>query len=490
MAGPATGHVRGVYASRRRPRVAVLLVALLAPWLVLTGTASADAAIDRAVQALDGKPGVYIEPGSEGQPLSAAELGQVRTHVDAARTPIFIAALTDANTTALQLHLTELINKVHENGTYAVLSPAGFYARSNQAGVKGSALANEALAAHPKDPSGAVLDFVDSVSAAAGSVGGRSGGSGGGSGGGSSGAGLLGVLAVLAVGGGAAVVWSRRRRRQREVAQLEQVRGAAEEDVTALGEDIARLDVPGNADEPTRTDYSGALDSYDRAKAVLTQADDPSDLQGVTTALEEGRWRLECVRARLAGKAVPERRPPCFFNPRHGPSVADVAWAPAGGTERTVPACAADAERLAAGTEPDLRQVAVGSRYVPYYEAPMYAGYFGGYYGGWGGGGFLNGLLLGEVLGGGMGGWGMGGYGGGYGGYGDGYGGDSGAGYDDRGGGDDSSGGGDFASGFDLGGGGWGGDGGDGGGWGGDSGGGGWGGDGGGGGDSGGGSWS
>ncbi|RKS75606.1 hypothetical protein CLV35_2080 [Motilibacter peucedani] len=458
-------------ASIRGTRAAVLLVAVLAPWLALGGTASADAAIDRAVQALDGKPGVYVEPGSEGQPLSAAELGQVRSRVQAADTPIFVAALTDANAAALKLHLTELINKVRENGTYAVLSPAGFYAASNRPGVRGAALATQAVNAHKGDPLAAVLDFVDGVDAAAGSV---DGGSDGGSGG-SSGAGLLGVLGVLAVGGGGALLWSRRRRRQRETAQLEQVRGAAEEDVTALGEDIARLDVPATADQNTRDDYSGALDSYDRAKQVLTAADDPSDLQGVTTALEEGRWRMECVRARLAGKPVPERRPPCFFNPRHGPSVADVAWAPAGGTERTVPACAADAERLAQGGEPDLRQVAVGSRYVPYYEAPAYAGYFGGYYGGWGGGGFLNGLVLGELLGGGLGGgWGYGapiGYGGGYG---DSDGGDSGAG--DYGGSGDS-GGGDFASGFDLGGGGWGGD----------SGGGGF--DGGGGGDSGGGSW-
>src|SRR5207253_411322 len=83
---------------------------------------------------------------------------------------------------------------------------------------------------------------------------------------------------------------------------------------------IARVDVPATADEPTRTDYSGALDAYDRAKAALAAATEGGQLRGVTEALEEGRWRMECVRARLAGKPVPERLPPCFFDPRHGPS--------------------------------------------------------------------------------------------------------------------------------------------------------------------------
>lgn len=427
----------------RRAALAVLLV--LAP-VAVPAAARADAQVDRAASALNDRPGLYVESGAEGRPLSSSALNAVRERIARADTPIFVAALTDANASALQLHLRELVDKVGENGTYAVLSPAGFYAADNVQGVSAGTLVDQARQAHPGDAGGAVLEFVDAVDAGAGSVG-ESSGSGGGSG-----WGLLGLLAVLGVGAGGLSLLSRRRRRARVKGELTEVKATAEEDVTALGEDIARLDVPATADEATRTDYTGALDSYDRAKGALATLDEPEELRGVTSALEEGRWRMECVRARLAGRPVPERRPPCFFNPQHGPSVTEVEWAPADGAARTVPACAADAQRLSTGVEPEFRQVLVGGSRVPYYQASgMYAPYAGGFFGGWGGGGFLSGLLLGELISG----PGFGGYGGmGYGGYGGGYGGnDGGYGNDGNAGGD-----GDFAGGFDFGGGGWGGD--------------------------------
>ena len=182
------------------------------------------------------------------------------------------------------------------------------------------------------------------------------------------------------------------------------------------------------------------------------------------------------MRARLSGQPLPERRPPCFFNPQHGPSATDVSWAPPGGAPRTVPVCTADADRLARGDDPDERLVGVGGSRVPYWQAPVYyRPYASGFFGGWGGGSFLGGLLLGEMLGGpglGFGGWGA-------------Y---DAAAYD---GFSDSSwqgaGGGDFASQFDVGGGSFGGGGDFSGGF--DSGGGGWDGGGGGGGDAGGGGW-
>ena len=68
-----------------------------------------------------------------------------------------------------------------------------------------------------------------------------------------------------------------------------------------------------------------ALDSYDRAKSAVALMRSPADAVNVTTALEDGRYALACVDARLAQQPLPERRPPCFVDPRHGPSVADVA---------------------------------------------------------------------------------------------------------------------------------------------------------------------
>jgi hypothetical protein len=139
----------------------------------------------------------------------------------------------------------------------------------------------------------------------------------------------------------------------------------------------------------------------------------------------------------LNGQPAPERRPPCFFDPRHGPSVADVEWAPPGGAPRPVPACAACRQRVESGIEPDVRQVMVSGQRMPYWSAPAYYGpWAGGFFGGFGGGGFLSGLFLGDLLGGGFGGWGGG------------WGGD----WDDWGGGGFGDGGGDFGGG-DFGGG-------------------------------------
>jgi hypothetical protein len=113
--------------------------------------------------------------------------------------------------------------------------------------------------------------------------------------------------------------------------------------------------------------------------------DRPDDVKHVTEILEDGRYAMACVRARVAGEPLPARRPPCFFDPRHGLSVEDVPYTPPGGTMRDVPACALDVERVRAGAEPDIRKVMVGSRRVPYWQGgPAYQPYARGYFGGFG----------------------------------------------------------------------------------------------------------
>ncbi len=270
---------------------------------------------------------------------------------------------------------------------------------------------------------------------------------------GTTGALVLLFILILIVAGvvGAFVVVSRRRKR-RKAEEMRELKESVYEDVTRLGEDISALNLdvrdPKLATE-TREEYQKALDSYERAKAAVEAAQRPEDMRDVTTALEDGRYSMTAVRARLDGRPVPERRAPCFFNPQHGPSVQEVSWAPPGGAPRSVPACADDAQRVLSGQDPDARLVSVGGQQRPYWDAgPMYAPYAGGYYSGFGGGGMLGGLLvgtaLGSMFGGGFGGgWGGGGY----------EGGNDGGGFD--GGGGDSGfdiGGGDFG-GFDGGGG-------------------------------------
>ena len=202
------------------------------------------------------------------------------------------------------------------------------------------------------------------------------------------------TLLILAVIAGAillAVVASRSSQRKalerRTAADLEVVRVVADEDVTRFGEELQRLDTDmlvTPLDEPMRQDYQRALDSYEQAKETLRTARQADDIKHVTQALEDGRYAVACVLARKDGRPLPVRRPPCFFNPAHGPSTTDIEWAPPAGIPRQVPVCAADADRVAQGAEPDIRTVREGYGRVPYWQAgpaysPWASGYFGAY---------------------------------------------------------------------------------------------------------------
>jgi hypothetical protein len=199
---------------------------------------------------------------------------------------------------------------------------------------------------------------------------------------------ILLVLVLLAV---VAFVVVRRRNRQvaadRAVRELEPVKKMTFEDVTALGVELQDLDVElagRQLDAGANADYQRALDAYEAAKTSADRIERPEQVQDVTKILDDGRYAIACVQARVAGEPLPQRRPPCFFDPRHGLSVDDVDYAPIGGTDRQVPACALDAERVRAGAEPDARQVMVGTQRVPYWQGgrayrPYAAGYFGGF---------------------------------------------------------------------------------------------------------------
>jgi hypothetical protein len=214
------------------------------------------------------------------------------------------------------------------------------------------------------------------------------------------------VLVVLA-----GVLWlvsqrsaSRRRQalEQRRQTELAAARTVGDEDVTRFGEELQRLDTDmlvETLDEATRQDYQRALDSYEAAKASLARSTQPEDMKHVTEALEDGRYAVACVKARVAGEPLPVRRPPCFFNPAHGPSTTDIEWAPPGGQPRQVPVCAADADRVSQGAEPDVRTVPSGVGRVPYWQGgPAYSPWASGYFGGYAGSGLLPGFLLGTLL--------------------------------------------------------------------------------------------
>ena len=268
-------------------------------------------------------------------------------------------------------------------------------------------LATDALNAHRGDGVTATLiDFVGRVADAR-----ENGGSGGGGNEPGTGGDIL--IGLLAVGAVAFFVIRSVQKRRRNEAELAEVKAAAHDDLIALADDVQKLEQPVEKHERAKREYEQALQSYGQASSAYDRASRPKQLEAVTASLEEGRYHMAAAEALLAGHDPPERRPPCFFDPRHGPSTREVEWAPPGGASRRVPACEADAQAVERGVEPASREVLAGGKRVPYWSAPAYFGpWAGGYFMPFGGTGFLSGLFVGELLGGAYGGWGYGSWGG------------------------------------------------------------------------------
>jgi uncharacterized membrane protein YgcG len=350
---------------------------------------------------------VYVDPRATGE-LGPAQAGALADRIRIADKPVFVAVLPAAAEFPEQTVLRDLRSAVGITGVYAVQLGDRFNAGADAEVMPRNALDNlvgQVQRSSSGDAGAELTSFVNqALEQAKGSAPASWGGGAGTSATGNAGVSSLVVLAaVVAVAGVAGFGLYRRSRRaaaEREQAQLAKLRTVVDEDITAFGEELDRLDFhPGDpaADDPMRQDYSHALDAYERAKSRMASARRPDDVRPVTEALQDGRFALATLDARRSGEPLPERRLPCFFDPRHGPSVRDVPWAPPGGTQRDVPACAADATRVEDGDEPMTRTVATASGPQPYWNAgPAYGPWAGGYFGG----GLLPGLLIGTLLGG------------------------------------------------------------------------------------------
>ncbi len=381
-------------------RMLVPLVALLAALLTASPTAAQDPdPVGDAAEALRERP-VYVHPDARDQ-MSAGRADALAARLRDAGRPVFVAVLPDDSGIAARDVLQNLRARTGIAGVYAVRLGDGFGAAADSRVLSERAVGNlrrAAVGAHPDDATGQLVTFADEAAEQA--RGREPSGWRDSAGIGAAGAVTLGVV-VLLVAGGTLLVRQRGKRRRAEEARarLARLRTVVDEDITAYGEEMTRIAFePAGpaADDAMRADYQRALDAYEKAKSRMDAARVPGDVRGVTEALEEGRFALTTLAARRAGEALPERRPPCFFDPRHGPSTTDVEWAPPGAAARPVPACAADANLLAAGEEPMARTVETARGRQPYWNAgPVYAPWAGGYFGG----GLLPGLLVGTMLG-------------------------------------------------------------------------------------------
>ena len=175
---------------------------------------------------------------------------------------------------------------------------------------------------------------------------------------------------------------------QRRVADLEAVRKVADEDVTRFGEELQRLDtdlLTDTLDEPTRQDYQRALDSYESAKESLARVTRSEDVRHVTEALEDGRYAVACVRARVARRAAADTPAAVLLQPgarpvdhRHRVGAARRPAAPGPGLRRRrrpgLPGRRARHPHRAAGRRPGALLAGRARR-----TRPGRRGYFGGY---------------------------------------------------------------------------------------------------------------
>ena len=233
--------------------IAAMLVVLLA------APAMASGYVDDAATALAKDP-VYVNNAADPKP-SAAQQDQLRQHINGSDVAIYIAILPEAALNqsggSADSLLGQIAQALDRPGVYALLAGNHFRAGSTNGALPAGVaprLATEAFdAKHSEGAQATLVDFVDRVKSAAAQGGGDATSSEGSRSGSGAGA-VIGVaLAVLAVVGGGALIFSSRRKRREQQRQFEQVKGTAQEDLVALGEDIRALDLdvemPGVADD-------------------------------------------------------------------------------------------------------------------------------------------------------------------------------------------------------------------------------------------------
>ncbi|MFC9844650.1 hypothetical protein ACFWFF_34885 [Streptomyces sp. NPDC060223] len=391
--------MRAARARRLPGLLSALTLAALALLTAQAPTAHAATDVGTVAAALRESP-VYVDPAASAQ-LSTADADTLAKKIRAADKPVFVAVLpADFPTENL---FQNLRTSTGITGLYAIRLGDQFNARADSAVMSTTAVQNLVTSVQNNENTTTQLnDFADRALANIGGAAPASWDTGSTDGGGVSTTALITVGAVAVLGGAGAYTLVRRNKRRKaeeQRAALDKLRVVVDEDITAFGEELDRLDfhpAEAGADDAMRADYERALDAYEQAKSSMAAAQHPEDVRAVTKALEDGRFSLAELAARREGRPVPERRAPCFFDPRHGPSVADATWTPAGGATREVPVCAADQARLADGADPAIREVDTEYGRRPYWDAgPAYGPWAGGYFGG----GLLPGLLVGTMLG-------------------------------------------------------------------------------------------
>ncbi len=207
-------------------------------------------------------------------------------------------------------------------------------------------------------------------------------------------AGAIGLLIAVPLFGGR---WRRSRRRKAEDAQVaDALRPSLQEEVVELSQTVAALPAAPlgeGAGQQVKDRTRQVLDLVEEARhrldagtgegndAGLSRMDTPAEVEDVVRRLADARYELAALTALRQGLPVPEKTAPCFFDPRHGPSVGETTFTPEGGAERMVPVCAHCRDELAAGRVPPTRTLRIGDLVKPYWQWDRYTRpYVNGYW--------------------------------------------------------------------------------------------------------------
>lgn len=193
----------------------------------------------------------------------------------------------------------------------------------------------------------------------------------------SSGSGV-GFLLFLFLGGGLIgfFVWRSRRSTQSALLEdLEEARDEVRSQVGVVANDILEFSdrVTLAEDEEITLLYAEATATFSGVEEKLASVSSLGEIEQLGHDLDEAKWQLEVVEAKLDGRIPPakpvDRPARCFFDPTHRAGTEEAEIKTAAG-ERMVSVCRSCKSQLMRGDKPATRDIAVGGRRIPAPRAP------------------------------------------------------------------------------------------------------------------------
>ena len=285
-----------------------LLAAVAALGVLLVPAVAHATTVDDVARALKSDP-VYVDPKA----TAAVDADKVRSQLSTSSRIIFVAVLPEAAGAANggPREVTVRIGKLLPTPAVVVgLVGDELVAVSSEGTGLGRGEAQELVDRAGGSGTDLLVEALRNLQEADAS-GGASGASGseGDTGGGNGGALLLGLLGLGAAGGGA-LLYSRRRRRERD---LEGMRADVESLYHRLGADVSNL--AAGDDAAARQALADAAERYNATGALLANADTPGEFAAARRTAVEGLIAARTARERLGLDPGPEIAPPPVTGP-------------------------------------------------------------------------------------------------------------------------------------------------------------------------------